>query len=535
MRKSPYSPIRAIVVPLLVASFLPGLAFAGTRSVDDELRTLLAPAVESGVQTPSPRAALARAYASRGFAPLWQKPARRQQLLVELEALVNDGLDPAAYGTERLRHPLPDTASPLQRAQDDLSVSEACTRALSHLQQGRLSPERAGSYWQSSALAPLTQPPPAQALAAMGDGDLGQMFDRFRPPTPLYRALRKAMTEALHSGDANDGPAIPAGPTLRPGMSGPRVDALRARLIASGYLPNVASAGQDMDDVVSEAVGRFQREEGLESDGIVGPLTLTSLNRSPAERKALLRINLERARWIAPHQVGDYVFVDVAAYRLTFYRNSSPAWSTRTQVGQPARETPLLFSSITHFTVNPTWTVPPTILKKDIIPKASADPEYLASRNIHVINADGDEVDPATIDWTRTGGLTLRQDAGDDAALGKVAIRFSNPHAVYLHDTPHQRQFKRTQRAFSSGCVRVENAVDLVRLLVDASGGDSHLARFEAALASGRTGNLSLARPIPLVIAYLTAAPDDNGRITFRPDIYGRDPELIHALGADAR
>lgn len=525
------SPIRAVLLfPLFIAALLPGVAAANDNAVSAELRAQLQPVIEGRAHDSKVRAELARAYAARDFAPLWQAPAKRQQLLAEIESLADDGLNPDHYLAELLRKPLAASGTAVQRAQDDIRISEACTAALNHLQRGVLDPARAGHYWHTSSLPAPNLPSPAAQLGKPGDADLAALFNRFRPKTELYTALRKAMAEARREQAGAGLPQVSPGPTLKSGVSSARVIELRARLIASAYLDAQDSFSPQMDDTLVEAVRAFQRDQGLEADGAVGPITLGALNRSLAERQAMLRINLERSRWLAARQQGEYVLVDIAGYRLTYFRDGAPLWSARTQVGTAARETPELFSRITHFTINPTWTVPPTILRKDIIPKASTDPAYLASRNIRVLDRDGDEVDPATVDWSNTSGLTLRQDAGDGAALGKVAIRFSNPYAIYLHDTPNQRQFKRSTRAFSSGCVRVEDALDLARLLIEGNGGGAHVARFESVLASGKTGNLSLAGSVPIIIAYLTAAPDAEGRITYRPDIYSRDAELMAAL-----
>ena len=531
MKNRTNSPIRAILLfPLFIASLLPAVVTANGDAVSTELRMQLQPVIEGRAHDAEGRTEVARTYAARNFLPLWQTPARRQQLLTEIEALADDGLDPEHYLADHLRQPLADTSTAAQRAQDDIRITEACAMALNHLQRGVLDPGRAGHFWRPASLPAPDLPSPAAQLAKLGDGDLTALFNRFRPQTTLYRSLRKAMAEARQEQAGSGLPQVSSGPTLKSGMDSARVIELRARLIAGAYLAAHDSFSPQMDDTLVEAVRAFQRDQGLEPDGAVGSLTLAALNRSLAERQAMLRINLERARWLAARQQGQYVMVDVAGYRLSYVRDDTPLWSARTQVGTPARETPELFSRITHFTINPTWTVPPTILRKDIIPKASTNPDYLASRNIRVLDRDGEEVDPATIDWRNTSGLTLRQDAGDGGALGKVAIRFANPFAIYLHDTPNQRQFKRATRSFSSGCVRVEDALDLVRLLIEGNGGDTHVARFEAALASGKTGNLSLAGSVPIIIAYLTAAPDAEGRITYRPDIYRRDAELMVAL-----
>lgn len=527
------SSLRAIVLlPLIVASLLPGIASADDGAVSAALRSLLIPAITTGVPHSPAHPELLRVYSERKFAPLWHSPSRREQLVTALSDLGSDGLNPEDYQPGRLRLSLATTDDPLQRAQHEILTTELCLQALTHLQRGRLDAARFGHFWRSSSLEKPALPSPAEALGRLENDDIAALFDRFRPRTALYRSLRGALAQAERDMAQGEWPQVSPGPTLKPGMNAPRVIELRSRLTASGHLPTETGAAIDMllmDDPLVEAVRNFQRDHGLETDGAVGRATLAALNQSRHDRLTQLRINLDRARWIAAEQQRDHVLVDVAGYHLTYYRDAKPVWNGRTQVGMPARETPELLSRITHFTVNPTWTVPPTILKKDIVPKASSDPDYLASRNIRVINRDGEEVDPATVDWNHTAGLTLRQDFGDGSALGKVVIRFANPHAIYLHDTPNQRQFKRTERAFSSGCVRVENALELVRLLVE-NEDNTHQSRLDRALASGRTGNLNLPRPVPIIVAYLTAGPDEHGRITFRPDIYNRDAAMVQAF-----
>jgi murein L,D-transpeptidase YcbB/YkuD len=547
---------------LLVAVLFPGAVKAGDEIISAAVRDLLLPAfVTEGAPAPI-QPPLMRIYAERRFAPLWQSPARREQLLATLAALGDDGLNPADYQPEALLLALSADDEPAQRARQELLITEGCLLALTHLQRGRLDPQGFGHMWRAAGLGYPALPSPEEALAKLDGDDISALFDRFRPQTGLYRGLRAALAQAVRDAESGEWPQVSPGPTLKAGMASPRVIELRTRLAASGHLFAVNASGSGMvamdatltdgmlldstpidstpidstpidatlmDPELVEAVRSFQRDHGLEVDGVVGRATLAALNQSREHRLAQLRINLERARWIAAEQQRDHVLVDIAGYRLTYFRDGTPAWSGRTQVGMPTRKTPELLSRITHLTVNPTWTVPPTILKKDIAPKASTDPDYLASRNIRVIDRDGEVLDPATVDWSHPAGLTLRQDFGEGSALGKVAIRFANPHAIYLHDTPNRRQFKRTERAFSSGCVRVENALELVRLLLT-DGGDTYQTRLDNALASGRTGNLSLPRPVPIIVAYLTAGPDEEGRIAFRPDVYERDASLIEAL-----
>src|SRR5690606_652090 len=224
-----------------------------------------------------------------------------------------------------------------------------------------------------------------------------------------------------------------------------------------------------------------------------------------------------------------FVLVDVAGYRVSYYKDGKPIWQAAVQVGKPYRATPIFRSEITHVTFNPTWTIPPTILRKDVLPKLRKSLDYLRDNKVRVYDTRGRELDPTGIDWNSPGPVVLRQDAGPDGALGQVAIRFPNSHAVYLHDTPHKELFGKGQRAFSSGCIRVERPLELVELLFN-DPDNWNRAGIEAAIATARTHNVNLPEPVPILLLYWTVDVRDDGHITFKPDIYQNDAPLLKAL-----
>lgn len=283
------------------------------------------------------------------------------------------------------------------------------------------------------------------------------------------------------------------------------------------------------DPRLVDAVKQFQADQYLEIDAAVGSSTRFALNISAQSRIDQIRVNLDRARSLLRHIPADLVLVDVAGFKVTYYKAAKPIWESRVQVGMAYRTTPIFRSDIHYLTLNPSWTVPPTILRKDVLPKVRNDLEYLRTHNIHVFDATGKELDPATINWSVPGNITLRQDAGTDAALGKAVIRFPNPYSVYLHDTPYQRLFKRSQRAFSSGCIRVEKILELVELLLnDTPGFDK--AEIDKIIQAGKTRNISLAARIPVMLAYWTIEHKENYKLVFKPDIYLRDQIALQAL-----
>ncbi|WP_234461671.1 L,D-transpeptidase family protein [Stutzerimonas stutzeri] len=456
---------------------------------------------------------------------VWTSYPMLDELLQQLVLLADDGLDPAQYQPERIRQQMQrSTPAPWYRECSDIFASHAYLEALQHLSHGRLRQADIEPIWRSPD-APARDDRDLLQIAVQGLVDLQQAFDRARPRHALYRDLRAAYAD-LRQRPLPAWRPIPTGPTLRPGSSDARVPLLRELLL--GAASSAPAMDQRYDDELVEAVKDFQLQHGLEQDSVVGAGTLAALNVSPASRLDQLRINLERLRWISRDLEAQSLLVDIAGARLIYFRDSCPIWQTRTQVGRQERQTPPLKSQITRLTLNPTWTVPPTILKQDKLPLIRQDPDYLTRNQMHVLDAQGNSLDPLQVDWGNPRGILLRQDAGPANPLGQVAIRFANPYSVYLHDTPSQSLFNRTARAFSSGCVRVESALQLVDLLLDGSERET----VATLLRSGRSHEYRLAHPTPILIAYWTADTDANGRPRYRPDIYKRDAALLQALNA---
>ena len=475
------------------------------------------------------RAALQAFYAPHHFARLWDA-GRLPRLLDELEQLADDGLDPRHYLLDALRHAAGSAAC------RDLLASHAYLSALQHLAQGRLDPQSIEPRWH----APGTPPPPRGPgalldLAQRGLDDLPGAFAAARPALPRYHELRR------HSAAQRRQPLphwepLPAGPLLRPEQHDPRVPALARRLAAGGYLDagQAASAGTHFSAGLVAALRRFQQRHHVQADGVLGPATLAELNVSAQTRRDQLRVNLERWRWLARELEPDLLLVDIAGAELGYYRDGVLRWHSRTQVGRAERPTPQLKSRIGHLTLNPTWTVPPTIFRQDKLPEIRRDPAYLQHNHLQVLDHAGNPLDPQDIDWANPGAILLRQSAGAHNALGRVAIRFANPFAVYLHDTPSQALFDKLPRVFSSGCVRVEGALQLMALLLEDLA-PAQRARIDAWFASGETRNVALARPLPILLAYWTADSDSDG-VRYRPDLYHLDAALLAALQrADAR
>lgn len=484
-----------------------------------------------------------RFYAVRGQRPVWTDMTRVEALAEALRNLAGDGLVPSDYHPDQLlvegRQALSGSqGSAAQRAFESKATSTLLT-AVAHLQRGKVDPHSIDNGWE----VPIA--PPSFDLVSMShvldQGNVEAVMEQARPSSEPYRQLRAALAQYQNIEQQGGWPVLPSrDEPLRPGDTGPDVGSLRQRLGVTGasdimaantsYYPQLSLEAPNADvydPALAEAVRRFQRHHLLADDGVVGPDTRLALNVPVSQRIDQIRVNMERARWLLHGLPESFVLVDIAGYRLTYFRPDGQTWRTRIVVGQPYRRTPTLRSEITYLTLNPTWTVPPTIYREDILPKVRNNPDYLASRGLYPLTPSGKRLDPHAVDWSNPGGVMLRQGAGASNPLGRLVIRFPNDHLVYLHDTPSRHLFNRAQRALSSGCIRVEGVMQLAQMLFDDSGTSVNVSRL---LSDGQTRNVSLERPIPVVLNYWTVQPESDGSLAFRPDIYHRDADVVAAL-----
>ena len=463
-------------------------------------------------------------------AGLWRRPGSLAELGIEVAALAEDGLDPEHYFLPQLLGFASNLAAGGQLSDcDSILASYSFISALHDLAFGRVNPQKAGFIWFEEKEKNAADQRIFHDRIAAGVAGIGAAFSEARPTLPQYQNLRKAYRQAAIS-LPESWTSVPAGASLAEGDRDARVRLLRMRLYEQDFLPTgEADDAEIFDPQLRGAVTEFQRQYGLVVDGIVGKNTLAALSLSPRQLLAKIRVNLERMRWLAREMSTDLLLVDIAGARLAYYRDGQVVWSALAQVGRPTRKTPGLKTTITHVTLNPNWTVPPTIFRHDKLPEIRKDPAYLQKNHIRVFSREGQILDPSKINWNNPGAIVLRQDSGADSALGLVAIRFPNPFAVYLHDTPNRHLFATPGRFYSSGCVRVEHAMELTELFFsDAS--QQVLSTFSAVRASGKTRNLNVPRPVDILMLYWTAEANDEGAIRYRPDIYVEDERLLRLL-----
>jgi murein L,D-transpeptidase YcbB/YkuD len=359
----------------------------------------------------------------------------------------------------------------------------------------------------------------------------------FSTPPPAHRhdePLRQTLTRYRQIMAQGGWPILPEGPTLRPGDTGLSILLLRRRLQATDDLL-ASEPTQDrtlFDDVLANAVRRFQRRHGLAEDGMVGPDTRAALQVSIEDRIHQLILNLDRWREL-PQDLGPrYIWVNIPAFTLTVIEQDQPVMTMRIVVGKPSWPTPVLRAQVTALVFNPFWEIPPRIIQQEIIPHLQRDPTYFTTHRMILLQALGEkatEIDPNTVDWskTRLHGMPyrLRQRPGPTNPLGRVKFIIPNPFHITLHDTPSRHLFALTMRAQSHGCIRLEKPITLAEYLLREDRKWTREAILDI-IDQGTSQQVTIPTPIPVYLIYHTAWADRDGEAHFRPDIYNLDTPL---------
>ena len=385
-----------------------------------------------------------------------------------------------------------------------------------------------------------------QALIETQGADFGQSFDSasrtVRMPKSSLPTLSPSTVQTTEQAIgqyeaivARGGwPAVPPSELLRLGNRQPSVQALRLRLAATGDLEVNTGIGDIFDSYVEAAVRRFQARHGLSIDGLVREQTFNALNVSAAVRLNQLKINLVRLRSLSGNLGPRFVVCNIPAAQIEAIENGVAVSRHIGVVGKPDRPSPDIQSKITEINFNPFWTVPSSIVRRDLIPRMQEEPDYLSKNRIRIFDTHGNELQPQQINWYSDEAVNyqFKQDPGDFNSLGSIRINFPNPYAVYMHDTPFKNLFGEDFRFHSSGCVRVQNVRELVNWLLSETPGWSR-QEIDQVIKSGERKDAKLARPVPLYWVYVTAWATPDGIVQFREDIYSHDS--VGAVAATTR
>lgn len=477
--------------------------------------------------------ALRRFYRQRGYQPAWSTvkgplPQTEQFLQAAGQVAAAEGLDPHRYQSARLaglisqaaeQKSLESPEAQRQLADLDVELTFNYLALAAHTAIGRIHPETLRISWENQARdVDLNR---QLELALEGKEDFGASLSSLAPPDPRYGRLRDALARYREIANRGGWPALPA--SLAKGARGVGVVLLRNRLAAEGDLAlpqdSQASPGTDQfDEAMVVAVARFQKRHGLEPTGKLDKETLAELNVPVERRIRQIELNLERWRWL-PSSLGDrYILVNVPEYRMELIENGRKAVDMAVVVGKEQSQTPVFSDRMEYVELNPEWNIPPKIANEEILPKLATDPGYLASHNMEIVGSDGN---------TR-----IRQLPGPDNPLGQIKFMFPNEFDVYLHDTPADHLFSRSERDFSHGCIRLERPVQLAEYLFkdDPKWNGSQLRE---AIVSGEQRTVKLPQKLPVHILYFTAWVEDDGTVQFRQDVYGHDAQLDAALSKE--
>ncbi|CUA84697.1 Murein L,D-transpeptidase YcbB/YkuD [Chelatococcus sambhunathii] len=458
------------------------------------------------------RGAIRAFYEARGFNPLWIAdgaftPAARK-IMAALTDAAAEGLDPADYPLPQIDG-LEGSSRGRALADADLKLSAAAVLYARDARGGRLEPTKL-----SKLLTPTRELPEAgDVLERLGAAtDPGAALAAYNPQHAQYAALKRKLAEVRSERPAQTPVVrVPKGPTLRLGMQDERVPLIRARF----GLDVTPDGDHTYDEKVAAAIADFQRAHGLAADGVLGAQTLAALGGGETTNGRLeadIIANMERWRWL-PANLGDrHISVNIPAYMVRVLDRGEVIHEARVIVGKPETPTPVFSDVMRHVVVNPYWNVPPSILRKEFLPHMAQDPDYAARRGYEVIR--------------RGNSISIRQPPGERNALGHIKFMFPNQHAVYLHDTPSRSLFKRSERAFSHGCVRVDDPFTFAEIVL----GDAWpQSRMKKLIGKGER-LVRLPELIPIHLTYFTLMVTDEGKLVRYPDIYSHDQRVAAAL-----
>jgi len=469
---------------------------------------------------------LRETYEARGNAAIWTSGNRLneagQALVDEFANSYRDGLEPSDYfGWIK---GFSNVGSDEDAARLELALSHAFLTLGRDLFSGLTTP----SVTDANIVIAPKKTDSRQWLEGAAIVGPKAMFATLRPNHPQYAQLRSMLGGYRNMLLRGGWKPVDDGPTLKPGMTDPRVGQMRSNLAGRGYDVLDTDQPDVFDDGLVEVVKHFQKRHGLDIDGAAGPATLRSMNVSAEDRVNQLVINLERWRWL-PRKLGrNHVLVNQAGFELFMIADGKTVDRRRVIVGKPFHQSPMFSDEIIYAEFNPTWTVPSSIATKEMLPKIRNNPNYLDAKGYKLYRGWGAKAQPISaygVDWsavsTRKFPFRIVQPPGPKNALGQVKFIFPNKFSVNLHDTPSRQLFSRTGRAFSHGCIRVDKPLDFARKIFDQQGGMSP-ARVNPIVESRKQTRVNLKSKLPVHLAYFTAWIDDGVPLFF-DDVYKRD------------
>lgn len=484
-------------------------------------------------------AILFEVYEANDFIFFWKDKSDLKEAVAVLENAYKDGLMPADYHIDILRELIEEkkTLPEEFRVYVDLLVTDGLILFNYHLLNGKVNPENfdyAWNYPKRRGYFEINNVP----FEGLNGSKMLEVVNKNRPKFPMYQVFKSERSRyALMLGKNEEPGLIKFERTLKPGDPSDEFGLILNRIAYLGFIPkNNYSSIDKYDSAWIDDIKNFQALHGQDADGIIGRKTFEMLNISLEKRIQDIDINMERLRWAAGTVDDEFIVVNIAGFHLYMVDNTEFTWETNVMTGAIDTQTPVFTSHIKYLVLNPTWTIPRSIIKKSLFDRIKKDPSYLTRNHYYLADKTGKKIDHTKLDWEnmtiRTFTYWVVQEPGPFNALGRVKFMFPNKYAIYLHDTPSKSLFSRSSRAFSHGCIRVQNPLDLAEILLDDNEKYS-MEKIEEIIKDGKTTNISLKIPKKILLAYLTVGITDSGKLTWHEDIYNRDDQLYEALLAE--
>jgi murein L,D-transpeptidase YcbB/YkuD len=466
-------------------------------------------------------------YSSRDNQTVWQSEKNRKTILETIRNCESEGLNPSDYNISKL-----ETLEKKfikfgeeEQVDYDILLTYNFEKYLNHLHNGKLNPKKIYNNWDLNIKELDTK---TILNNALDKDSLAGEIKKCQPIALTYHKLIKALALINEFPEDKTDSVLFTKDRIIHNQTDPSIINIKKKLLYWKDLDSKDSITSFYDDKTFDAVKKFQTRHGLISDGIIGKSTVNALNFTKEDRKHQIIANLERWRWYSKSFAQNYVLINIPNYSLNVVEDQNVTMSKRIVVGTIKRKTPILTSVLQTVVFNPTWTVPPTILKEDLIPELMQNRNALKNKGIGIYDSKNNEIDPEKWDPNRPRGYRYIQKPGYYNALGVVKINFPNNRSVYLHDTNHRNLFERNNRSLSSGCVRIENPLELVELLLDNPKQYSK-EKMDSIVATKKTLFIGIKKRYAIYQWYWTAWCEDN-ELIFRKDIYNLDADLYAQL-----
>ena len=482
---------------------------------------------------------LPKIYDSNKYSTLWSNRVNRVEAIDILSTSWQQGLLPKDYNSQELKkfNANFDSLSLTERAEFDILLTDGVLLYSYHLLRGKLDPKTLSPTWNFSKRE-FPSNIVGSVLQALNDQKVHDKLCGLEPNYEGYRRLKMELEKYSQLVVEGGWDPVSITETIRPKKYNSVLPKLRKRLMVEGFLPKIdLDTGDFYGEIDIKAVKSFQETHGLQSDGVIGSATVRMLNTSAEDKLKMIITNLERVKWMTYTKEKPYIIVNIASFKMKYFEYDTIGFSSNVVVGKVNRKTPVFQDELTRIVLNPTWTLPYSISSTETLYKLKRDSLYLQKNNMILLDYAGEQVSDSGINWNKFDEkhfpYIVRQQPGPNNALGQVKFLFPNQYAIYLHDTPSKYLFAKEERAFSHGCIRLQNPLEFAAYLLEKQDTAWSIDSIHAIVETREVTKIRVRDKTPIYILYQTAGVNEKNEIFFYHDIYGRDEEVYRRLMND--